>query len=230
MIKSVKNLNTLEKCLWLLSLIVVSASFLVAKERDYMTLTASLIGVTALIFLAKGDVLGQILTVIFSIFYSVISYKFKYFGEMITYLGMTAPIAVLSVITWIKNPYSEKQVAVSRLSGKKIFAVIVISIPVTIAFYFILGFFGTSNLIISTISVTTSFIASTLTMLRSPWYAVAYALNDVVLIALWILASVSDISFLPMVFCFLMFLINDLYGFYNWIKMEKEQSKKHSEA
>jgi len=114
--------------------------------------------------------------------------------------------------------------------GKKIFAVIVISIPVTIAFYFILGFFGTSNLIISTISVTTSFIASTLTMLRSPWYAVAYALNDVVLIALWILASVSDISFLPMVFCFLMFLINDLYGFYNWIKMEKEQSKKHSEA
>ena len=109
MIKSVKNLNTLEKCLWLLSLIVVSASFLVAKERDYMTLTASLIGVTALIFLAKGDVLGQILTVIFSIFYSVISYKFKYFGEMITYMGMTAPIAVLSVITWIKNPYSENR-------------------------------------------------------------------------------------------------------------------------
>lgn len=224
MIKSVKNLNKFEICLWIVSVVVVTLSFLLAVEKDYMTLTASLIGVTALIFMAKGDVLGQLFSALFAVFYAVVSYKFRYFGEMITYLGMTAPSALIAVITWIRNPYAEKQVRVSRVTGKKVFWILVLSIPVTFIFYFILKFFGTSNLLVSTLSVTTSFLASMLSIFRSPYYAVAYALNDVVLIILWILASIADISFLPMIFCFLMFLINDLYAYFNWLKIEKEQS------
>ena len=219
MIKSVKNLNKFEICLWIISAVVVTLSFLVAVKKDYMTLTASLIGVTALIFMAKGDVLGQLLSVFFAVFYAIVSYKFRYFGEMITYLGMTAPSALIAVITWLKNPYAEKQVRVSRVTEKKVFWILVLSIPVTILFDFILKAFGTSNLLVSTLSVTTSFLASMFSIFRSPYYAVAYALNDIVLIILWILASIADISFLPMVFCFLMVLINDLSAYYNWLKI-----------
>jgi len=95
---------------------------------------------------------------------------------------------------------------------------------VTSVFYFILKALNTANLIFSTISVTTSFIASYLTYLRSPYYALAYAANDIVLIALWLLASIKDSSYVPMVFCFIMFLINDIYGYINWKKMFFEQS------
>ena len=80
-----KNLTKFERKLWLLSVVVVAGSFLLAPDRDYLTLTASLIGVTALIFVAKGYVLGQILTVIFAIFYGIISFYFRYYGEMLTY-------------------------------------------------------------------------------------------------------------------------------------------------
>ena len=113
---SFKNLNSFEKRLWLLSLIVVTISFLIFRSENFMTLIASLIGVTALIFVAKGDVLGQILTIVFSLLYSLISFGFAYYGEMITYMGMTAPIALLSVITWLKNPYSKKQVKIRTLN------------------------------------------------------------------------------------------------------------------
>ena len=221
--KSIKNLTKFEKSLWAVSVIFVTASFLLAGQREILTLIASLIGVTALIFIAKGDVLGQILTVVFSVLYSVISLKYRYYGEMITYMGMTTPIAVLSIITWIKHPYSEKQVEVNQLSKKTAVILAVLTALITFIFYFILKYFGTSNLIISTISIATSFSASSLMMLRSPYYAIAYAFNDVVLIILWILASIEDISFLPMIVCFLMFFINDLYGFYSWIKMEVSQ-------
>ena len=54
--------------------------------------------------------------------------------------------------------------------------------------------------------------------------ALAYAANDVVLIVLWIMATAVDISYLSVVVCFAVFLINDLYGFLNWLKMEKRQS------
>lgn len=90
-----KELNKFEKCLWFISVSSIFISYLCFRGSDYLTLTASLIGVTALIFVAKGFVIGQVLTVVFSVFYGIISYYFSYYGEMITYLGMTTPIAII---------------------------------------------------------------------------------------------------------------------------------------
>lgn len=219
-----KDLTRFEFRLWLTSVCVIIISFLLSGGNNILTIIASLIGVTALIFVAKGYVLGQILTIIFSVFYGIISFYFGYYGEMITYICMTTPIAVLSTISWIKHPYNgTKEVTVCKLTNRKILCVILLSVIVTVAFYFILSSLGNENLIFSTISVTTSFIACYLTFLRSPYYAIAYAANDLVLIVLWILATLEKLSYLPMIFCFVMFLINDIYAFLNWIKMEKNQ-------
>ncbi|MGM9552448.1 MAG: nicotinamide riboside transporter PnuC [Clostridia bacterium] len=221
-----KDLTKFELCLWAISVMVVSLSFLLSKGGDILTLVASLIGVTALIFVAKGYVIGQILTVVFAVFYGIISFYFHYYGEMFTYMFMTAPIAIMSVISWMKHPYEDtKEVKVKKMHRGDVFVMIILCIIVTVVFYYILKFFNTANLFFSTISVTTSFLACFLTYMRSPFYAVAYSLNDIILIVLWIMASAVDISYLPMIFCFLMFFLNDLYGFLNWRKMEKRQRK-----
>jgi len=94
---------------------------------------------------------------------------------------------------------------------------------ITFIFYYILAYFNTANLILSTISVTTSFIAVYLTFRRSAFYAIGYAANDIVLIILWILATISDISYLSVAICFVLFLINDIYGFINWSRIQKRQ-------
>jgi nicotinamide mononucleotide transporter PnuC len=221
-----RSLTKLEWLIWLGSLIAVTGSFLLADESHGLTLAASLTGATALIFVAKGDVLGQFLTVVFGLIYAVISYQFAYYGEMITYLGMTAPIAVLSIVTWLKHPFEagKFEVKISHINPRQIYQMISLSIIVTFLFYFILKWFGTSNLMISTISITTSFVASYLLLLRSPAYALAYATNDIVLIIMWIMAAIADISYLPMVICFIIFLLNDSYAFYNWKRMRKRQA------
>lgn len=211
--------------MWLSSLTVVTASYLLGGAFNPLTLLASLVGVTSLIFVARGDVLGQLLTVLFSILYAVISWQFRYYGEMMSYLGMTLPIAVLAVISWLRNPYSERQVRVGRMTAGKTLILLVLAGLVTWGFYYILSFFGTSNLTVSTISITTSFLAAALTVLRSPSYAIAYAANDIVLIVLWILAAIEDISFLPVVFCFATFLVNDIYAFTSWRRMQRDQQE-----
>lgn len=227
-LKSFKSLTRFEFLLWLISLIVVALSFILAPDNDVMKLIAPLIGVTALIFVAKGFVLGQVLTVVFAVFYGCISFHFHYYGEMITYLCMTAPIAVMSVISWLKHPYKNSdEVSVSRLDRKKTVILWISAVLITVAFYFILSALGNANIVFSTLSVATSFIASYLTLFRSPYYAIGYAANDVVLIVLWILASIESPSYLPMILCFVMFLINDLYGFFNWRRIENKQ--KHGE-
>jgi len=219
-----RDLSRFERILWIVSLIVVTCSFVLSPEKDYLSLFASLIGVTALIFLAKGYVIGQILIIVFAVFYGIISFYFRYYGEMITYLGMSAPIAVFALISWLRNPYhGTKEVKVHRVTGRETGILLLLSLLVTLAFYDILQALGTANLLFSTISVTTSFLAASMTFLRSPYYALLYAANDVVLIVLWVLAAIADIAYLPMVVCFVVFLVNDLYGFISWKRMERRQ-------
>ena len=222
--KNFKTLSKFELGLWILSTAVVMASYLFTPNKDMLSLSASLIGVTALIFIAKGYVLGQILTVIFSVFYGTISMMLAYYGEMITYLFMTSPMAIMAAIEWYKNPYqNSKEVKINNVTKKQVTLMLFTTAIVTFSFYYILKALGTANLIVSTISIATSFLASYLTYLRSPYYAIAYAANDMVLILLWILASMKDSAYIPMIFCFVMFLANDMYGFINWQKMKKRQ-------
>ena len=223
--KLIADLSKFERILWLTSVCTIIGAFLLSGD-DILTIIASLIGVTALIFVAKGYVIGQILTIIFAVFYGIISYFFRYYGEMITYLCMTAPIAAITVVSWLKHPYEgTKEVKVSRLTKASIIIMLLSAIAVTIAFYFILKALGNTNLLFSTISITTSFIASYLTFCRSPYYAIAYAANDIILIILWILATLETFSYFPMVICFIMFFLNDLYGFHNWQKMHHRQQQ-----
>ena len=93
-----------EKLLWILSALAIIFSF-VWGGGDMVTLIASLMGITSILFDAKGNPFGQILMVIFSLIYGVISYSYAYYGEMITYLGMTMPMAVLAFIAWMRHPY-----------------------------------------------------------------------------------------------------------------------------
>ena len=222
-----RGMRRREWIIWLISLSAVLVSNLLTGNVEPVTLIATAVGVTALIFIARGDVWGQILTVIFALLYSAASLRFQYYGEIITYLGMTAPIAAASVVTWLKNPYKkgENEVKIARLSPRSVMLLIASTLTVTILFYFILQAIGTANLIVSTISITTSFLASALMMMRNSYYAVAYAANDVVLIVLWILATLEDVSYLPMVVNFLAFLVNDIYGFVSWKRREKKQMR-----
>lgn len=220
-----RDLTKLEWVIWFSSISMVLISELIMGSGSFLSAAASLLGVTALIFVAKGYIIGQLLTVAFALFYGTVSYFTRYYGEMVTCLGMSAPVAIFTVVSWLRHPYKDtKEVEVSILSRRQLAFLFALTAAVTIAFYFILKALGNASLIVSTISIFTSFLASGLSFLRSPFYALAYTANDVVLITLWSLAARTDQSAFSMVICFAAFLINDLYGFISWRRMQKRQA------
>ena len=224
--KAKNPLQMLSKKEWLalfLSLTVILVAFLLTS-RDYLTLITSLFGAIALAFVAKGLVVGEVVTVIFAVFYGIVSFFLRYYGEMITYLCMTTPICIFSIVSWLRHPFKDSgEVEVHKMSRRECALMWGLAALVTTAFFFILQALGNASLIVSTVSITTSFVASFLAMMRSPFYAVAYALNDVVLITLWVIAAWESISYLPMVVCFLVFLCYDIYGFLYWRHMQRRQ-------
>ena len=215
-----------EIALWCSSVMLIALSFCIFDRENYLTLVASLVGVTSLIFNAKGNPLGQFLMIIFSLLYGIISFTFAYYGEMITYLGMTMPMAVFALISWLRNPYNgnKAEVRVNTIGKTETVLMWVMTVVITILFYFILAYFNTANIVPSTISVTTSFLAVYLTFRRSSYFALAYAANDLVLIVLWVLASLCDVRYISVVVCFVAFLANDIYGYLSWQKMKKRQA------
>ena len=91
-------------------------------RENYLTLAAFLVGVTSLIFNAKGNPFGQFLMVIFSLLYGIISFSFAYYGEMLTYLGMTMSMAVFALISWLRIPHNgnKSEVKVNSIEKKEI--------------------------------------------------------------------------------------------------------------
>ncbi len=222
--KVIRYFTAAERVLWIASVVLIALSYALRPDAP-LSAAASLIGITSLLLNAKGNPIGQALMIVFSALYGYVSFRTAYYGEMITYLGMTAPMAAAALAAWLRHPYAGKrtQVAVGRLKkGEPIF-LLALSAAVTFLFYFILRRLHTANLLPSTLSVATSFAAAYLTARRSPWFAAAYACNDVVLIVLWILMTRTDLGYSAMVICFVLFLAGDLYGLFNWRRMAKKQ-------
>ncbi len=220
-----------ELALWFSSMLIILGAFLLLGRGSPVTLAASLVGVTSLIFCAKGNPAGQCLMIIFSCMYGYISYTFAYYGEMITYLGMTAPMSLLALVAWVRNPSqgSRAQVKVARISPRRQREMAGAALGVTLVFWLILRELGTANLALGTISVTTSFLAVYMTYRRSACYALAYGANDLVLVALWVMAAGKNEEYWPVVICFGVFLVNDLYGFVSWRRMRERQEREGAE-
>ncbi|MBQ9416336.1 MAG: nicotinamide mononucleotide transporter [Clostridia bacterium] len=221
-----------EVVLWGISVLLVTLAFVRFGGNGWLSYMASLIGVTSLVLSAKGNPAGQALMIVFSLLYGILSWSFSYYGEMMTYLGMTLPMAVLSLIQWVRHPFRGKrdQVAAESLKAKEVAFMLFLSAVVTTGFFFLLRALGNACLPLSTLSVATSFAAAYLTFRRSPYFALAYALNDLVLILLWAAASAEQSRYMSVTVCFCVFFVNDLYGFYRWLKRRKKQSEEEKEG
>lgn len=218
-----KSLNKSEFLFWIMSILIILTISIFVNNFTFLTLV-SCIGATSLLFVAKGNIYGPLLGILFSLAYAITSFEFHYYGEVITYLFMSAPMSILSLVSWLKNPYKDStEVTVNSINKKQLTVIFIANIFVTIIFYFILKKLYTPNMFFSTLSVFTSFLAVCLTFLRSPYYALAYVLNDFILIVLWVHASITDLKYINMVICFIIFIISDCYGYICWQKMKYRQ-------
>ena len=222
--KLFKDWTNFEKVLLFGSIIIVSIVGILFKS-DLLTISCSIVGIITALLLAKGKNLGQVFGLLITVLYSIVSFKNKYYGEVLIYSLLMLPMYVIGIITWI-NHKSEKTNSVEINSIKKIEWVIVsfIFAGVFVGIYYLLKAFNTSELVVSTISVLASLFAVYLQVRRSKYSFSFYMVNDIILMFLWGIPVVRGSYILfPMLLNPTINLINDIYGFYNWKKTEKIQ-------
>ena len=227
--KLFKDWTDFEKVLLFGSIIIVSLVGIFFKS-DLLTTSCSIVGIITALLLAKGKNLGQVFGLLITILYSIVSYKNKYYGEVLIYALLMLPMYIIGIISWISHKNEKtNSVEINSIKRKEWVIVSFIFVGVFVGIYYLLKVFNTNELIISTISVLASLFAVYLQIRRSKYSFSFYIVNDIILMFLWGIPVVRGSFILfPMLLNPTINLINDTYGFYNWKKTEKIQKNKRS--
>ena len=226
MSKVLKDWTRFEKILLFGSIILVSLVAILFKS-DILTTFCSIVSIITALLLAKGKNLGQIFGITITILYSIVSFRNKFYGEVIIYIFMMLPMYIIGIVSWIRHQNKETNtVDVNKITGTEWCFVSILSIVAFIGIYFLLRYFNTSELIVSSVSVVASLFAIYLQIRRSRFSFYFYIINDIILIVLWgIPVILGNLLVLPMIFNPIINLVNDSYGVYNWKRLEEKQRK-----
>ena len=224
MLNFFKKFTLFEKLLLVISIIVLLATGIIFNS-SIVTIICTVLFVLAIMLIAKGNYLGQIIGIVVTILYSYISYKNRYYGEIIINIGIVLPLYILGIISWIKHENKEtKTVKINQLGFKEWLIALVLSIGVYFGIYYLLKSQNTNLLIVSTLSVVASLFGMYLNVRRSSYSFLLFIINDIILIFLWGIPSFKgDYTLVPLFINPIINLFNDSYGLYNWKKNEKLQ-------
>lgn len=219
-----KDWTRFEKTLLIGSILIVSLTAIVFNS-DVLTPVCSIVGIITALLLAKGKYMGQVFGVLICLLYSIVSFRNEFYGEVIVYLGISLPMYVMGIISWIKHQEQKTNaVKVNKISKKEWIIVSFASIFVFVGIYFLLKAFNTNQLFVSSLSVLDSLFSSYLLIRRSKYGFYFYVVNDIVL---WGIPCIIGSYFLiPMLMNPVINLINDIYAIYNWKRLEKIQETK----
>ncbi len=227
-LKLLKNWNIFEIVFLFASLLGLSLCFIFEVDKNVLSFITSLVGVVSVLLVAKGLVIAPFIDIVYNILYSIVAITQKYYGEAIIYIALMIPISLFAIISWLRNKSKNNNAMVEQnnIYGKEYLYLAIVTMISTVAFYFLLKALNTNELIISTLSLITSAVASYLMLRRCKYYALGFVANDIILIIMWaIVVKNSGLGYLPTLISFAIFLINDIYGFIRWSIEQRKQNK-----
>ena len=225
--KYFEDWNKFEKSFLICGLLTSIISSIIFNGTVIDTLYTSLYLITALL-MSKGKVECYFVGFVSVFFYGIVSYNQGYYGELIITTFLTFPIMIIGIISWLRHQDKEEDtVIISSLSKKEITIALLSQLVLFWIYYFILKAFNTDLLVISTMSVVTSVLASYFEARRSKLSLFCYIANDLVIITLWLIPIISgQIELISVLVGPILLLINDIYGSYNWRRLKKQQKEK----
>ena len=216
-----KGWNLFEKILLFGSILFISLTGLVF-HADLLATLCSILGVITVLLLAKGNNYVNVLGVLISILYSIVSYRNKYYGEILIYIFLMMPMYTIGIFTWLRHKNKDTDsVEINTISKREWILTLLVSCIIFVGIYNLLKAFNTNALYLSSISVLFNLYAIYLQVRRSRFSFCFYLVTDILLLALWIIPVINgNYVFIPLILNPIINFISDSYGLYNWRRTE----------
>jgi nicotinamide mononucleotide transporter len=215
--------------LWLVLFTLINIYLFFAWGDTWIGLTASLTGMLCVVLTAKGKISSFYWGLINILAYSYVAYTSAYYGDVMLNMLYFLPMTFIGIYYWRNNTQSKnnhKNLVVRSLTWKEKIVWFVFAITAV----FVLGIFlkflkGTLPFVDS---VTTIFsIVATIMLtkrLTDQWFY--WIMVDIWSIVMWVYIFLRDGNQVSMLVMWSAFLINALYGYYNWKKLEEQNGNK----
>lgn len=226
--KTWRGYNVLDFVLIFSGLLSVIIAGILFGAKWYIIIN-SIFGLLCVFTQAKGKVITQVVGFLYCIFYMIIAYWQKLYGEALLYLIIMLPMYVYGIIHWFANidKKSQEVIVKNNLSKNEWIVLIVGFVAISFGVFFLLKKFNTSQLILSTVSFVSMLPAVYLLARRCKWNMIAFLINDLVVPFLWLNFILhGSFDFIPMIVNYVFQIIYDIYGLIQWNKLEKKQHNK----
>lgn len=183
---------------------------------------------TTAILMSKGKVESYFIGIISVFFYGIVSYNQGYYGELLITIFLTFPMMIIGIVSWLKHQDKDEDVVIiSSLPKKEIVFAFSSQLILFWVYYFLLKAFNTDLLMISSLSIVTSVLATYFEARRSELSLFCYVANDLILITLWMIPIINGVtSLISVLIGPMLLLVNDIYGSYNWKRLKDIQKGK----
>ncbi|MCR4327499.1 MAG: nicotinamide riboside transporter PnuC [Nanoarchaeota archaeon] len=222
-----KDWNWFER-IWLLTFTIVNIYLFFAWQDTIVGLTASITGMICVVLTAKAKISSFYFGFVNILTYSYVAYQSSYYGDVMLNMLYFLPMTFVGIYFWKKNQKLGKtgEVKVRSLDWRKRFLWFSLSIVALVLYGGILTLIKGTLPFVDSATTVFSVIATIMLnkRLTEQWFY--WILVDILSIVMWVyifFTQGSDISILVM---WSAFLVNAVYGLYNWKKMEKKQNGK----
>ncbi len=212
---------------WLLLFTVINIYLFFAWQDTPVGLIASLTGMMCVVLVAKGKISNYYFGIVNVILYAFIAYQSRYYGEVMLNIIYFLPTQFIGIYYWRKNVNKSKSaddVIIKHLKIREKLAWGCISILGVIGYGFFLKYLGGTLPFIDSASTVLSVIAMLLMIRRVTEQWILWIAIDIVSIYMWFHILVNGGNDISMLVMWSAYLVNAIYGYYNWRKMEKIQN------
>ncbi len=202
---------------WLVLFVALQIGTYVYQPDSLLAMISGIAGILCVVFVGKGKISNYLFGLIFAYTYFYVAWDNKFYGEMTTTLYVYIPAQFIGYFLWKANMQKdgEGESVVAKALNFKGWIVTIAAIAIC-SLLFISYLKTTDGNSVSLDGVTTVMvIAAQLLMLlryREQW--VLWIIINVLSIALW-----ADTA--AMYIMYAAYLLNSLYGYYNWTKLAK---------
>lgn len=204
---------------WLLIFIAAQIGIYIYNPDSILGMISGISGIICNVFVSKGKISNYFFGLIFAYTYFYISLGANFLGEMNTTLYVYIPAQFIGYFLWKANMQKEQgsdAVVAKALTAKGWAGLIAFLVIGTLLFVQLLNYYGGSSTGLDGLSTIIVVAAQALMVLRYREQWLLWILLNVISIALW----AENTSMYVM---YSAYLLNSLYGYYNWSKLQKNK-------
>ena len=205
---------------WLLIFIAAQIGIYIYNPDSILGMVSGVSGIICNVFVSKGKISNYFFGLIFAYTYFYISLGANFLGEMNTTLYVYIPAQFIGYFLWKANMQKEQgvdAVVAKALTAKGWMGLIAFLVIGTFLFVQLLNHFGGSSTGLDGLSTIIVIAAQALMVLRYREQWLLWILLNIISIALW----AENTSMYVM---YSAYLLNSLYRYYNWSKLQKVQA------